>query len=235
MYRYCLLLFLLFSFQKFSFAQDTLPKVTVTQLGKKVLVSWNNPFTNVANINIQRSGDSLRNFTTIGSVLNVAPGINGYTDTKEFIPSNQYYRVFISFQGGSYLFSHSHRPGKDTLSEIPQIEQQVATEIPDYNRNLFVPSRHVYTGKDNNIIISLPDASRKKYSIRFYRADGTFLFEVSKINQNYLTLDKANFFHAGLFIFELYDNHIIIERHKFFIPKDGQPMPAMDAEGNEIR
>ena len=223
------------SLQKFSFAQDTLPKVTVTLLGNKVLVSWNNPFTNVSNISIQRSGDSLKNFTTIGSVLNVDPGVNGFTDTKEFMPNHQYYRVFISFQGGSYLFSQSHRPGKDTLSEIPQIEKPVTTEIPKYNRNLFVPSQHVYTGKDNNVIISLPDAARKKYSIRVYRADGTFLFEVSKINENYLTLDKGNFLKAGLFIFELYDNHIIIERHKFYIPKDGQPMPIMDAEGNEIR
>lgn len=225
----------MFSFQKFSFAQDTLPKVTVTQLGTKVLVSWNNPFTNVANINIQRSGDSLKNFTTIGSVLNVDPGINGFADTKEFIPSNQYYRVFISFQGGSYLFSHSHRPGEDTLNELPPIEQQVTTGNPNYSRNLFVPSRHIYTGKDNNVIISLPDAARRKYSIRFYRADGTFLFEVSKVSENYLTLDKANFSRSGLFIFELYDNHIIVERHKFFIPKDGQPMPAMDTQGNEIR
>src|SRR6185437_466987 len=235
MYRYCLLLFLMLSIQKFSFAQDTLPKITVTLLGNKVLVSWNNPFTNISNISVQRSGDSLKNFTTIGSVLNVDPGVNGFSDTKEFIPNNQYYRVFISFQGGSYIFSHSHRPGKDTLSEMPPIEKPVVRETPRNSRNLFIPSHHVYTGKDNNVIISLPDEARKKYSIRFYQADGTFLFEIPKINQNYLTLDKANFLRAGLFIFELYDNHIIIERHKFFIPKDGQPMPIMDAEGNDIR
>jgi len=240
MYRFCLLFLFLFSLQKISFAQDTLPKITVTQLGKKALVSWNNPFTNVTNINVQRSQDSLKNFTTIGSLLDVSPGINGFTDTKEFIPSNQYYRLFISFHGGSYIFTQSHRPGKDTISEMSiiekqKIENQVSTEIPKYDRNLFVPSKHVYTGKDNNVIISLPDAARKKYSIKFYRADGSFLFEVSKIDENFLTLDKANFLHAGLFIFELYDNNIIIERHKFYIPKDGQPMPEMDVEGNVIR
>lgn len=240
MYRFCLLFLFLFSLQKISFAQDTLPKITVTQLGKKVLVSWNNPFTNVTNINVQRSQDSLKNFTSIGSLLDVSPGINGFTDTKEFIPSNQYYRLFISFHGGSYIFTQSHRPGKDTISEMSiiekqKIENQVSTEIPKYDRNLFVPSKHVYTGKDNNVIISLPDAAREKYSIKFYRADGSFLFEVSKIDENFLTLDKANFLHAGLFIFELYDNNIIIERHKFYIPKDGQPMPEMDVEGNVIR
>ncbi len=76
MYKLLIFVFLLFVFQKTSFGQDTLPKITVTQLGKNVLVSWNNPFTTVTNINIQRSGDSLKNFTTIGSVLNVGPGIN---------------------------------------------------------------------------------------------------------------------------------------------------------------
>ena len=240
MYRFCLLLLFLFSLQKISFAQDTLPKITVTELGKKVLVSWNNPFTNVTNISVQRSQDSLKNFTTIGSLLDVSPGINGFTDTKEFIPSNQYYRLFISFHGGSYIFTQSHRPGKDTISELTTIEKQksekkLTAEIPKYTPNIFVPSRHVYTGKDNNVIISLPDAARKKYSIKFYRADGSFLFEVSKIAENFLTLDKANFLHAGLFIFELYDNNIIIERHKFYIPKDGQPMPVLDAEGDVIR
>ena len=114
MFKFSILIFILLSFQKISFAQETLPNITVTQLGKKVLVSWNNPFSNVVNINVQRSGDSLKNFKTIGSLLNVGPGINGFTDPKEFIPSNQYYRLFISFQGGSYIFTHSHRPGLET-------------------------------------------------------------------------------------------------------------------------
>jgi len=240
MYRFCILFLLLFSLQKTCLSQDTLPKITVTQLGKKVLISWNNPFTNVTHINVQRSPDSLKNFTTIGSLLDVSPGVNGFTDPKEFIPSDQYYRLFISFNGGSYIFTQSHRPGKDTLAELPPIEKpradnQGVAEISHFNRNLFVPSQHIYTGKDNNVIISLPDAARKKYSIRFYRSDGSFLFEVSKISEPFLTLDKANFLRSGLFIFELFDNHIIIERHKFYIPRDGQPMPEMDAQGNVIR
>ncbi len=235
MYRYFFLFLLVFSFQKNCLAQDTLPKITVTQLGSKVLVSWYNPFTNVTTINVQRSSDSLKNFTTIGSLLDVSPGINGFADSKEFIPSDQYYRLFISFHGGSYIFTQSHRPGKDTLSEIPVIEKPLTSETPRYNHNLFVPSRHVFTGKDNNVIISLPDAAKKKYSIRFYRADGSFLFEVSKIDESFLTLDKSNFLRSGLFIFELYDNHIIIERHKFYIPRDGQPMPEMDVQGNILR
>lgn len=227
--------------QKTTFAQDTLPQISVTQLGKKVLVSWNNPYYNATNIMIQRSGDSLKNFKTIGSVLNVAPGINGFTDTKEFIPSDQYYRVFISFEGGSYIFTKSHQPGFDTLKIIPPIEETKVVkeapvkEIPIKEKNIFVPSKHVYTGKDNNVIISLPDAGRNKYTIKILDANGKFLFELKKISETYLTLDKSNFRHAGLYIFEIYNNKIIIERHKFYIPKDGKPMPALDRDGNEIR
>jgi len=228
-------LVLLVCLQKAVFAQDTLPKITVTQLGQKVLVSWNNPYYNAANIMIQRSGDSLKNFKTIGSVLNVAPGVNGFTDTKEFIPSNQYYRVFVSFEGGSYIFTKSHRPGLDTLRVLPPIESHIVKEAPNKEKNVFVPSKHVYTGKDNNVIISLPDFNKNAYTIKFYEEDGTFLFELRKIPESYLTLDKSNFRHAGLFIFEIYNNKIIIERHKFFIPKDGKPIPAMDKDGNEIR
>jgi len=234
MYKFSIFIFLFLSIQKFSFAQDTLPKITVTQLGKRVLISWNNPFSNVANINIQRSYDSLKNFKTIGSVLDVSPGVNAFTDSKQF-PSGQYYRLFISFNGGSYLFTHSHRPGKDTLSNIPKIVTQAPAPVASVSKNLFVPSKHIFTGKDNNVIIDLPNAMHKKYSIKFYDQDGTFLFELKKINQDYLTLDKSNFLHSGLFIFELFDDRIIIERHKFYIPKDGKPMPALDINGNPLR
>jgi hypothetical protein len=234
MYKTAILIFLFFSFQKIASAQDTLPKITVTQLGKNVLVSWNNPFTNVTTINIQRSGDSLKNFKTIGSVLNINQGVNGFTDPKEFIPSLQYYRVFISFEGGNYLFTASHRPGKDTLTVMPPIDNTIVKENPQHNLNLFVPSKHVYTGKDNNVIISLPDAERKNYSIRFYEDNGRFLFELKKVPEKYLMLDKVNFRHSGLFNFEIFVNHIIVERHKFFIPKDGKPMPPLDRQGYEI-
>jgi len=228
MYKLLLTLVVFFSLQNISFAQDTLPKISVTQLGNKVLVSWTNPYTSVTTINIQRSPDSLNNFKTIGSVLNVKSTTNGFADTKEFIPS-QYYRLFISFEGGTYIFTESHKPGIDTLKSLPQVQ-----EVQQPVNTWFVPSKHVYTGKDNNVIISLPDAERKKYSIKFFEEDGTPLFELKKIPESFLTLDKVNFIHSGLFNYELYDNRIIIERHKIYIPKDGKPIPPLDANGHEI-
>jgi hypothetical protein len=219
--------------QKKSFAQDTLPNVSVTQISNKVLISWTNPFTSLTTINIQRSYDSLKNFTTIGSVLNVKAKSNGFVDAKEFIPA-QYYRLFISFEGGTYIFTKSHRPGLDTAKaavEIPEVQPVVTPPVKTW----FVPSKMVYTGKDNNVIIALPDANTKKYSIKFFEDDGSPLFELKKISEPWLTLDKVNFLHAGLFDFEIYADDVLIEKHKFYIPKDGKPIPPLDEFGHEVK
>jgi len=235
MHKSIYFIFLLLTLHKISFAQDTLPKISVTQISNKVLVSWINPFESVTTINIQRSYDSLKGFTTIGSVLNVKAKNNGFVDSKEFIPP-QYYRVFISFEGGTYMFTQSHRPGIDTAKNIAEINEikEVIKQAPPV-QTFFIPSKLVYTGKENNIIISLPDADRKKYSIKFFEEDGTPLFEIKKVTESYLTLDKVNFIHAGLFNFEVYADGLLIEKHKFYIPKDGKPMPALDVEGHELR
>ena len=233
MHKILLAILFMTGISQMSFAQDTLPQINVTKLGRKVLVSWVNPYPNTVNINIQRSADSLKGFSTIGSVINVDARTNGFVDTKEFLPSNQYYRLFISFNGGSYIFTKSSRPTEDTSGlvitiETPKVEEPVG-------KSWFVPSKHIYTGKDNNVIISLNDAEKKKYSIRFFESDGTFLFALNKISKPFLILDKVNFVHFGLFNFELLENKIIIEKHKFYIPKDGKPMPALDVNGNEMK
>jgi hypothetical protein len=232
MHKLIIGLFFSLVLSKISFAQDTLPNISVKQLGNKVLVSWTNPFNSVTTINIQRSYDSLKNFTTIGSVLNVDSKSNGFVDSKEFIPP-QYYRVFVSFEGGTYIFSQSHKPSRDTSASISIPEIKEVTQAPV--QTWFIPSKSVYTGKDNNVIIDLPDADKKKYSIKFFEEDGSLLFELKKITEPWLTLDKVNFLHAGLFNFEIYLDRVLIERHKVYIPKDGQPMPALDEYGHEVK
>ncbi|MEP6584152.1 MAG: hypothetical protein ABJA90_07785 [Ginsengibacter sp.] len=215
--------------QKFSFSQDTLPKVSVTQISDKVLISWSNPYTSVTNIGIQRSYDSLKYFTTIGSVLNVKAPSNGFVDTKEFMPA-QYYRLFISFEGGTYIFTESHKPAIDTQAAMPQLSENFKDV-----KTWFIPSKQIYTGRDNNVIMALPDANKKKYSVKFFEDDGTFLFEIKTIGEPYLTVDKVNFVHSGLFRFELYADGVLAEKHKVYIPKDGKPIPPLDVQGYEVK
>ena len=142
----------------------------------------------------------------------------------------QYYRLFISFEGGTYIFTESHKPGLDTLIAMPNI-----TENFKPVQTWFIPSKKVYTGRDNNIVMSLPDVDKKKYSVKFYEDDGTFLFEIKKITESYLTVDKVNFIHSGLFKFELYTDGELVEKHKIYIPKDGKPIPPLDVQGYELK
>lgn len=85
---------------------------------------------------------------------------------------------------------------------------------------IYKPSQYVYTERDGNIAISLADASKKQYSIKFFEENESELFEIKHVKNTYLTLDKANFLHAGWFWFELYEEGKLKEKHKFYIPKD---------------
>ena len=220
------IVFVILFFSLKLFAQDTLPKVSVTNISNNILISWTNPFVTLTTINIQRSYDSTKNFSTIGSVLDVANKRNGLLDAKP-LSSNMFYRLFLSFEGGTFIFTKSTRPVKDTtkvLSDINKFQQSVVN-------TWFVPSRLIYTGKDNNIIISLPDALKKKYSIKFFEENGMLIFELNKISEPYLTLEKANFVHAGIFDFELYENAVLVEKHKIYVPKDSKPVPTGMEQG----
>ena len=82
---------------------------------------------------------------------------------------------------------------KDTLvfvnTDTILIKPFVAKEV--YKISVFV-----FAAKDGNININLPDAKRKKYSVRFFEQDNTALMEIKDIKDTQLVLDKANFVHG---------------------------------------
>ncbi|MBI1344154.1 MAG: hypothetical protein GC171_14610 [Terrimonas sp.] len=84
---------------------------------------------------------------------------------------------------------------------------------------VFMPSLRIYTNSEGYLRISLEDYAKKKYSVKFYEDDNSFLFELKEITRPFLVLDKTNFYHAGWFRFELFDDGKLIEKHKFFISK----------------
>jgi hypothetical protein len=208
-----------------SFSQDTLPRITVKGFGNKVIISWRATYgARITTINIQRSDDSLKNFTTIGSVLEPNNRENGFVDGKA-PAANMFYRVFVAFAGGNYIFSKSYRPVIDTIKIIK--EPDVVIPAPPYQYQPeeptgFVASKYIYTGKDNSVIIELPDASTNKYAVKFFDDNDKPVFEISKVSEPYLIIEKVNFQHSGWFYFKLYENGIIKERHEFYIPKEGR-------------
>jgi hypothetical protein len=218
------------------FAQDTLPRFSARHIGNNhIIIGWTNPFPNMQQISIQRSHDSLQNFKTILTVADPKALQNGFADNKA--PNDHmYYRIFYAMEGGAFYFTRSRRPIQDTAAKtaaakpiIPGDKKVVdtATKVTNGTTNptvvkkpTFVPSFYVYTNKDGYVYINLPDADMQKYSIKFFEEDNTPLFEIKSIKERSLTLDKANFLHAGWFNFELYNDDKLIERHKFYLNKD---------------
>jgi hypothetical protein len=285
-------------------AQDTLPRFTAIARGPgKILISWHNKYPVVSQISIQRSTDSLRNFTTLITVPDPKLPENGAVDTKAPHP-NFYYRLFIVLDNGNYLFTPSRRPRTNTDETTPAVpadkednsivrslDTRVLFISPADNRTRnnikppasihgspglpiansvfvrkgdsvlgqlsgpavqtfrdsvlrhtrdtlvfvdgdtllikpFVPkevykvSPYVFTGKLGNIHITLPEAPKRHYAVKFFDENNKLLFELSEIRDPSLILDKTNFHHAGWFRFELYDGDQLKEKNKFFIPKE---------------
>jgi len=214
-------------------AQDALPRITVKNINGKVIVSWLNDFVKPPKtINVQRSFDSLRNYVTIGSVLNPDNRENGYADTRPPYP-NMYYRVFVAFEGGSYMFSGSARPVK----MVPGFtELSTADSIALFHiKPVTYTSNRVHTGKENNVLLHLKDAETKKYSVKFYDEDNTLLFVLNKLHETDLIVDKVNFVHAGWFYFEVYESGKLLEKNKFYIPADEKSQSSTNEQGKKHR
>ena len=86
--------------------------------------------------------------------------------------------------------------------------------------NTFAPSMLVYTNANGFVKVSLPEVLQKKYSIKFFDETDNFLFELKNIKEKSFKLDKTNFYHAGWFRFELYDDGKLLEKNKFYLEKD---------------
>ncbi len=290
-------------------AQDTLPRFSAAARGPgRILISWHNPYPVVTQISIQRSADSLRDFSTLLTVPDPTLPENGAVDSKATHP-NFYYRLFIVLESGKYLFTASHRPRSDTKEgeatakedsaeestsvatstrilfvdparhkdrlpaaiksptvihgapETPEIavsstifvrkgDSIIASltgrQIPAFRDSLlnktrdtlvfidgdtilvkpFVPvevykiSPYVFIGRYGNIHVSLPEAAKRHFSVKFFDETNKLLFELSEIKDPSLILDKTNFHHSGWFRFELYDGDLLKEKNKLFIPKE---------------
>ena len=106
---------------------------------------------------------------------------------------------------------------RDTLVFIDGDTMLVKAFVPV---EVYRVSPYVYTGRYGNIHVSLPEAARRHYSVKFFDETNKLMFELSEIKDPSLILDKTNFQHAGWFRFELYDGDQLKEKNKLFIPKE---------------
>jgi hypothetical protein len=117
-------------------------------------------------------------------------------------------------------------PAKPVVIKIDSLQWGDSSAVPNPNytkpqTKAFTPSLHVFTNRDGYVRINLPDDEKsKKYSIKFFEDAGSFLFELKEIKEKDFKIDKTNFYHAGWFRFELYENGKLLEKHKFYLEKD---------------
>lgn len=229
---FCLLL--VSFFYQFSFAQnDTLPKFNTKKKAGVIAVSWINAFKNVSQINIQRSKDSNRNFSTVYSIPN--PNSKTYTYIDKTAKNDSgYYRIFVLFEGSNYIFTKSKKATEDTMkiveisntSAVTKIktetkrDDKIAPPPPQPVKKAWEPSIYIFTGDDGNVVINLPEAVSKNYSATISKEDGRPVFVMQKISEPYLTLDKATFLKSGWYYFELKEDGKVKERNKFLITRD---------------
>ena len=109
------LFFSMFCF-KAAQAQDTLPEFRVEEINGRVVISWNNRHTNLVQVTVQRSYDSVKRFTSIYNAPSPELPANGFTDTKVQPGIRVFYRIFYMMEGGAYYFTASKRPSAGTSS-----------------------------------------------------------------------------------------------------------------------
>lgn len=267
---FCFLLITgLFFFRNTVTAQEVLPDFTVKNNNGKISVSWQNKYSKqVKGITVQRSFDSLKSFTSITTVPDPKVLAAGFADiTAPY--TKMFYRLFIVFDSGVYIFTASKKPEPDANFNLTKAIKKILDEnqaqnskavktgkavnpvsknekitktdsdhvihpenntdsqaisapiesLPNKEITIY-PSLLIYTAKDNNIVINLPDFKPNKYVVKIFEENNKKLFELNKLTEGYLIIEKVNFLHAGWFYFEIYDEGVLLEKNKFFIPRD---------------
>jgi len=106
---------------------------------------------------------------------------------------------------------------KDTLYYSDNDEVIIKPYTP---KVVWKSSNYVYTNDKGYVRLILPQAKQKHYRVVFFEENGTEIFQIKQVKEAELLLDKANFVHAGWFLFELYEDDKLKEKNKFYLWKD---------------
>jgi hypothetical protein len=193
-------------------------------------ISWINDYGVVKQITVQRSTDSLKRFASVYSSPNPMSKKGGFTDIKTN-GYEYYYRVFVQLPEGNFFYTPSQKPvmaPPDTTSTRQQVTTadsgkkiKHSTVPPVINKPpVFVPSDYVFSDKKGNIIINLPGAETKKYSIVFKDEQQREVLRISYVKESNLILERTNFYKSGWYFFEILENGALFEKHKVLLGKE---------------
>lgn len=218
--------------------QSVLPEISVKEERGRVIISWLNEYKLPINhIHVQRSYDSLRHYTTIGSVLNPGNLENGYADNHPPY-AKMYYRIMVSFQNGEYILTSPARPMKISRGEYVKYFWDLSSGrkadgrsaltdkliSPSDDKDRLPPgaviSKWLFLNKDNNPELHLPEAGQRKYRIRFTNESGKTIIEIREPAEETLIIEKVNFIKSGIFAYEILEAGKLVEKGQIEIGKD---------------
>ncbi len=138
----------------------------------------------------------------------------------------QLYEEKVKAQKEAALARAAKLPAKSTVkkgtadSKAKTNTLEKAVDEALLNDVITYPSKRVFTDKDNNIVVKLPNTKTNKYSIKFYTESYKPLFTLNHLADDFYIIEKVNFGSSGWYLFEIFKNEILFEENKFFIARD---------------
>ncbi len=215
------------------------PRLDITELviqrsldstkGFKSVMAMPDP-TALSNGYVDKKIDAARYFYRIFYVLhggnyvftNAQRPREGFVDQTTAKPPQQQSDVFAPLlptnsedATGAFASPTYYRGPKAEMAVPDKIENR----LPE---DMFTPSALIYTNREGNLVLALPDTERKRYMLVVYLEQGSMLFRMRNIREPQLLVDRSNFFHSGWFRYDLYDGDKLREKGRFFIPPEIQ-------------
>jgi hypothetical protein len=203
-----------------AYAQPPLPDMqAVTQKGVNVL-SWISTFDGVKSIAVQRSVDSIYNYSTIGYVKGLKKGSQAFIDGHPN-PGTNWYRLYIVFSSDLTWYSNRVKLAVDSadlmnkgvLPPNDSLQRMVGSllsgqpgDASELNAFTYIRSQYVFTNPfTGHINVELPDTAdiRTLYTLTFFDQQDKQILEVPKVADRSVVIDKRNFQRKGLYKFEL--------------------------------
>ncbi len=234
-FKILFLLIIIIAKSKQLFAQDTLPKYIGVKTQEGLAnISWVNDYGIVKQITIQRSTDSLRHFASIYSDSTPMNRRGFYSDTKAKL-LDYYYRIFIQLPEGKYLFTKTIKLKREWLLPRfkipPSVEYALDSNWDKIRDSLlkltdsleklpksFAQSDYIFTDKKGNVLVLLPNAENRNYSIQFFDENNRKVLTIPNVKESNLILERYNFYKSGWYFFKIMDGAKRFEEHKFYLP-----------------
>ena len=200
------------------YAQPDLPDIAVvTQEGVNI-ISWKNPYKGgLKSMAVERSNDSVHNFTTIGYIKNLNDAIQNFVDPHPMVGKN-WYRLQIVFSSDMEWKSNVNSIGVDSMAianrkPLPPSDslQKIinttgnAAAITEIKAVEMPKSQYVFTNPFTcNVNIEIQDAIKENYHLIFYDQNDKEVLKIPRLNDKVIILDKRNFQNTGIYKFKLF-------------------------------